>query len=150
MIYTHVAAAILAAAVAATGAWKVQDWRYDAKEKERVEQQLEDQRIQAKTRLRQEERVVQAQNAATTRAIGLARDAAGTRSALISLSDATNTALRDAAISHNACTVRANTLGELFKESSGRYEELAEKAGRHISDIQTLTQAWPQLDSETK
>ncbi len=28
MIYTHAAAAIIAAALAATGAWQVQNWRY--------------------------------------------------------------------------------------------------------------------------
>jgi hypothetical protein len=31
MIFTHVAAAILAAAVAAFGTWQVQDWRYNAR-----------------------------------------------------------------------------------------------------------------------
>jgi hypothetical protein len=35
VIYTHLAAALIAAAVAATGAWKVQDWRYGAKEADR-------------------------------------------------------------------------------------------------------------------
>lgn len=31
MVYTHAAAAIVSAALAAWGAWAVQDWRYDAK-----------------------------------------------------------------------------------------------------------------------
>jgi hypothetical protein len=31
MVYTHAAAAIASAALAAWGAWTVQDWRYDAK-----------------------------------------------------------------------------------------------------------------------
>lgn len=31
MVYTHAAAAIASAALAAWGAWAVQDWRYDAK-----------------------------------------------------------------------------------------------------------------------
>lgn len=31
-MYTYVATAILSAAIAATGAWKVQAWRYDSKE----------------------------------------------------------------------------------------------------------------------
>lgn len=41
MIYTLVAAALLGAAVAATSTWKVQQWRYDAKDKERIEAQQE-------------------------------------------------------------------------------------------------------------
>lgn len=31
MIYTHVAAGLLGAAVAAIGAWQIQDWRYNAR-----------------------------------------------------------------------------------------------------------------------
>lgn len=31
MVYTHVAAAIVSAAIASWGAWQVQEWRYDAK-----------------------------------------------------------------------------------------------------------------------
>lgn len=41
MIYTHAAAAIVAAVVAAAGTWKVQDWRYTAREAERLEAQRE-------------------------------------------------------------------------------------------------------------
>lgn len=37
MIYTHVAAVLIGAAVAGGGVWKVQEWRHDAKEKERLE-----------------------------------------------------------------------------------------------------------------
>ena len=36
MIYTHAAAALLGAAIAATGAWKVQAWRYDAADADRM------------------------------------------------------------------------------------------------------------------
>lgn len=39
MIYTHAAAALISAAIAATGAWKVQNWRFDARELERVQAQ---------------------------------------------------------------------------------------------------------------
>lgn len=45
MIYTHLAAALLAAAVAGFGTWKVQDWRYTAKESERQEQLAKEQGI---------------------------------------------------------------------------------------------------------
>ena len=41
MIYTHAAAALLAAAIAATAAWQVQAWRYDARELARVQAQAE-------------------------------------------------------------------------------------------------------------
>ena len=38
-IASHAAAALLAAAIAATGAWQVQNWRFDARELERVQAQ---------------------------------------------------------------------------------------------------------------
>lgn len=47
MIYTHVAAALLGAAVAATGAWKVQTWRYTARDAERQELAAKEQAIRA-------------------------------------------------------------------------------------------------------
>jgi hypothetical protein len=48
VIYTHLAALLLGAAVAGAGAWKVQGWRFDAVEKERFEAQAEARRIDAK------------------------------------------------------------------------------------------------------
>jgi len=47
MIWTHVAAALLAAALAG-GAWKTQDWRYAARDKERIEAEAEKRRNDAK------------------------------------------------------------------------------------------------------
>ena len=39
MIYTHLAAALLAAAIAATGAWQVQAWRWGAADGQRIAQE---------------------------------------------------------------------------------------------------------------
>lgn len=40
MIYTHVAAGLLGAAIAAAGAWQVQDWRYGAREAEQMRTEI--------------------------------------------------------------------------------------------------------------
>ena len=48
MIYSHVAAALLGAAVAATSAWQVQSWRFDSKEKQRLESEAEIRRMNKK------------------------------------------------------------------------------------------------------
>ena len=143
MIYTHVAAALLAAAIAATGAWKVQDWRYGAKEKERVESQMADERLAATARVRREESVIAAQNQSETRARAYRLDADGARAAADGLRVATAEALRTAAASHAACTERANTLGELLitVEEAGR--NMAAIADGHANDAQTLMDAWP-------
>lgn len=49
MIYTHAIAALIAAAIAATGAWQVQNWRFDARELERVQAQTESTQQAART-----------------------------------------------------------------------------------------------------
>jgi hypothetical protein len=49
MIYTHAIAALVAAVIAAFGAWQVQDWRYGAKEAQRLELEREVRRGNAKT-----------------------------------------------------------------------------------------------------
>lgn len=137
---------IIAALIAVAGfgtAWKVQDWRYNAKEKERAEQQLEAQRMVAAASRRQREDVIAAQNEAQVRANRLRMDAAGSRAALIGLSNATEQAMRDAALSHAACTERAHTIGVVLNQCAGAYQELGAVADRHASDVQTLIGAWP-------
>lgn len=44
MIYTHVATAIVAAALSAGAAWQAQAWRFDALAKQRIEVQIEQRR----------------------------------------------------------------------------------------------------------
>ena len=142
-MYTYVATAILAAALSATGTWKIQQWRMDAKEKEHVEQILDAERRAAAKAIRNQETVIAAQSEAARRAIDLRRDAAGARAAADGLRSATDQTLRDAAASLNACLERANTLGELLitVEEAGR--GMAEKADLHANDARTLSDAWP-------
>ena len=89
-MYTYVATAILAAALSATGTWKVQQWRMDAKEKEHVEQILDAERRAAAKALRNQETVIAAQSEAARRATDLRRDAAGARAAADGLRSATD------------------------------------------------------------
>ena len=48
MIYSHLAAAALAAALACAGTWQVQDWRYGSREEDRLEGVRESTRMAAK------------------------------------------------------------------------------------------------------
>lgn len=43
-MYAFIATALIAAVLAGAGTWRVQDWRYAAKEKERIEAQAERER----------------------------------------------------------------------------------------------------------
>ena len=142
-MYTYVATAILAAVLSATGTWKVQQWRMDAKEKEHVEQILDAERRAAAKALRNQETVIAAQSEAARRSADLRRDAAGARAAADGLRSATDQTLRDAAASLDACTVRAAAISQLLNQCGGAYQELGAIADRHASDVKTLMDAWP-------
>lgn len=145
----------MALAIAGFGsAWSIQGLRMDAKvngliteqlkkDNDHAEQQRIDDRAAATAAIRRTETVIAAQSAAMVRATTLRRDAVGTRTALVGLSDASERELRNAAASQTACIERANTLSQLLNTVATAGGELAEKAGRHTSDIQTLTESWP-------
>jgi len=131
------------------GGWTLQSWRYGAKENERAQQELVDQRLAAATAVRRIDNVITAQNAAVVRERDLRAAIAGGRAALVGLSGAVDTTLRDASISLGACTDRAATLGGLFLDSERDYIETAAKAGRHASDVQTCHDAtWPKQQQQ--
>ena len=142
-MYTYAAAALLAGVIAATGAYQIQEWRYAAKEAERVENQLESERIAAKGALRNADRVIEAQNKAQAHERGLRMDAAGARATADRLLDAKDAALRTATTSHTACLERTRAFGELLgaMEEAGR--SMAEKADRHALDAGMLVESWP-------
>lgn len=142
-LYTYVATALIAASLAATGVWKVQDWRYGAKEKERVESQLADERLAATARVRREEQIITAQNEAQARARRNRLDADGARDAADGLRNDIERVRTEAAQSHTACIERADAISELLGavEEAGR--GMAQKADLHASDLKTLMDAWP-------
>ena len=124
-------------------AWRIQDWRYQAKEAEHAEQQLANERSAATAAIRRTETVIQAQSAAAVRSAALRRDADGARVAAISLHDAAATAMRDAAVSHAACIDSASKLKVVFLECSRNYEEVARDADNWENDAVMLRDAWP-------
>lgn len=137
---------IIAAVIAAIGfggGWKIQEWRYGAKENERAKQVLVDQRLAAATAIRRADNVIEAQSAAAVRAVGLRRAADGSRAALVGLHDAAASALRAASASQAACLERATALSELLGTVAAAGGDMAEKADRHANDVRTLSEAWP-------
>ncbi len=134
--------AALIAAASFGGAWQIQSWRFDAKEKDRVAQILEDTRQSAARNVRVRDNEIDAQNKAETRAIVLRVDAAAARDSLVGLRTSADAALRAASVSKEACLERATTLGELLETMAAAGGDLAEKAGRHVNDIQKLNDSW--------
>ena len=142
-MWTYIATGVLAAVMAAGSAWQVQNWRYDAKEKNRVEHQAETDRIAHRAELADSDRVIKAQNASAARAIIDRAAAVASRAAFVSLSDAADAALRTAQESHEACLDRATAFRAVFDSCTRQYGDLAEKADRHVNDIKTLDAAFP-------
>lgn len=143
MIYTYLATGILSAVMAFGSAWKIQSWRFDAKEKVHVEEQIameRDARIMDNKRI---SNVVVAQNEARARETGLRAAADSSRAELGGLQSSSDAALRAAAADHAACTVSAAALSVVLNQCAGQYQALGEIADRHVSDIETLNAAWP-------
>lgn len=140
---SYLIAALLSAAVSFGAAWQIQNWRMDAHEKQAiaaaiVEQQAAHAEQQART-----DAVISAQNDARKREVVLRADAGHARDALAGLRQSTADAMQAAGSTLNACLVVTSTAGELLNTSAGKYRDLAEDADRHVSDLKTLTDAWP-------
>ena len=144
MIYTHLAAAV----IAALAAWFFQDNRYTA---ELAELRLEHANAVIKTTstLRAEQHAITtkyqgALNAATERETisrrhlaAAARESDGLREQLSA------TARRIATAPPATVAEYATAVSGLFTDCSRSYQELAGQADGHANDVRTLTEAWP-------
>lgn len=143
MIYAYVYTAVISAALAATGAWQVQNWRADAHEKDRLAAQAMDQRSAYVLEQKRSASVIVAQNNGRAREARLRSDAADLRGTVDGLQRDTAAAVQASRASLDACAIAAAAIGELYVASETANRDLTEKADRHVSDIQTLMDAWP-------
>lgn len=148
MIYTHVAAFLAGLAMAATAAWHVQAWRYDAQIAG-----IKTAHAQAATLASEEAarnfRTITTQyegalNDARKRETDLRRHVAAARTESDGLRDAIY-AFRAKLPNASAATVAvaADTAAELFGACADEYRSVAESADRHAADLRTLVEAWP-------
>ena len=148
MLYTHVAAALAAAVVAATGAWQIQGWRLG----EQIAQ-IEAAQAQAVADARQaaidESTRLQAQkDQALNEAAQQAQRNAAAAAAARRESDGLRVELTEARLrmsSSTCASVRehAATLTTVFDQCRGAVEDLARNADGHALDARTLKNAWP-------
>lgn len=144
MIYTHLAAAV----IAALAAWFFQDNRYTA---ELAELRLEHANavIKATSTLRAEQHAITtkyqgALNAATERETKLRADADTARRTVDGLRGTLyefRASLPGASTA--ALITRADTAAELFGACVNEYRSVAESADRHAADAVMLIEAWP-------
>ena len=148
MIYTHLAAASLAGALAFWGGWATQGWRLGeqieaikSQQAEAVATATREARAQESARFTN---VQEAQHAATKRAQTARLDADRARTELDRLRDQLATT-RGGVPGESAasCTQRADTGADLLGQCAAAYLDLAAIADRHASDARTLIEAWP-------
>ena len=148
MIYTHAAAFLAGLALAAASTWHIQAWRYDAQiEGLKAHHAAESAKAQADVRAQElafNQRLQDAQNAATKRETKLRADAAAARRTADGLRGTLyefRASLPNAAPA--AVIARADTAAELLGTCADEYRSVAEAADRIASDRQTLIDAWP-------
>lgn len=142
-MYTYVATALIAAFIAGTGAWQTQNWRYAAKEQERVDAQAETDRLAYKSRLQQQDRVIVAQNQAAARAVAARAADRAAGDAIDRLRNESAKSLDAARVSHEACVANATALRSVFDACTTEYREVGAAAQGHADDVKTLSDAWP-------
>ena len=157
MIGTHAAAALLAAAVAATGAWYVQGWRIQGQvqagktaietlRREHAESLTRATAGALNTTLKWQKEKDDAIDQAQQRAKSQAANAAAARRERDSLRNTIATAsLRLPDATHAACAEYAATAGGLLGQCAAAYQELAEKADQHAASVKLMQDAWPTL-----
>ena len=148
-------AGAIAIAGATTGfgaAWKWQSAKLTdlelsstKQEKQRAEIALENQRLVAAARTRNDQAVIAAASAGVVRGIALRRDSDAARGGLVSLRDDTQAFVRNAAAEPATCPDRTATLGELFNTMAAAGGEFTQKADHHVNDIRTMREAAPKL-----
>jgi hypothetical protein len=148
VIYTHAAAAIIAASLAGWAGWSVQGWRLGEQiaalktaQAEAVNTATREARAQESARFKG---VQDAQAAAQTRAQVARRDADRARGELDRMRD-TLSATRGGVPGEStaACAVRADAAADVLAQCGAAYQDLAAIADRHASDARTLIEAWP-------
>ena len=148
MSYTHAAAGIAGAVLAGVLAWNVQAWCYDAQISSiQAQHARESAKAQADVRAQElafNQRLQDAQNAATKRETKLRADVADARRSVDGLRG-TLYEFRASLPNAAPATViaRADSAAELLGTCADEYRSVAEAADRIASDRQTLIDAWP-------
>ena len=148
MVYTHVAAAIVAAAAAATGAWQVQNWRYTGQIARIQSEQAEAVADARQAAINEATRLQAQKDQALHEAAQQAQRNAAAAAAARRESDGLRVELTEARLrmsSSTCASVRdhAAALSGVFDQCVGRLEGVARQADGHALDARTLMQAWP-------
>ena len=155
MIYTHIAAALLSAAIAAASAWNVQSWRMDEQvqagkttleslRREHAESLARATSSALTATIAWQKEKDDAIESAQKRAKTQAANAAAARRERDSLRNTIAAAsLRLPSATPNACTEYATAASGLLNQCAAAHQELAAVADGHASDVRLMMEAWP-------
>lgn len=155
MSYTHIAAGLAGAVIAAASVWQVQAWRYGEQIADIRAAHADEVASAAKTALKTTEHYRENADAAVRKAEARAaqnkRDAdrlrdelAGLRGDLAEVPDRIRSASREAVDQYAAAAT------VVFDHCARRYSGMAEAAAGHASDVRTLIDAWPVPPADDK
>lgn len=139
--------ALIAAITAVIGfgtAWQIGAWRIDSMEKKYVEQALFTKTQSTTTAIRRLDNALIAQDRSTVRIAGLRVESAAASDSLVRLSNAADSELRTKQATIEACVKHADTLNELFKDSTRQYKYMGDKAAGHAADVEMMLDRWPE------
>lgn len=142
MNLTIISAAV-AGAVGFGAAWQIQSGRMDSLKLEAANERITKDRATRAQAERHIATVAATQASAAKRVAVMAGVSDNNRTELQRLQSHATESLRAAAGSLDACLASANALSVISNQCSERYSTLARDAQGHLSDIQTLTEAWP-------
>ena len=145
---THIAAALVAGALAFGAAWQVQGMRYGEQittiKQQHTDAALSSARNALKLTEHYRENADAAIKKAEARTAQNKRDADRLRDELDGLrGDLANVPGRIRSATREAVDQYAATATAVFGECAARYSELAAAAAGHASDVQTMMDAWP-------
>ena len=150
---THIAAALVAGALAFGAAWQAQSWRYGEQiatiKQQHTDAALSSARNALKLTEHYRENADAAIRKAEARAAQNKRDADRLRAELDGLrGDLADVPDRIRSASREAVDQYATAATVVFGECAARYSELAGAATGHASDVQTMMDAWPTNDNQ--
>ena len=136
-----VISALVAALASGFGVFKVEEWRFAAKEKERAEQILADERLQAKAVFSKGEHIIAAQNEGVARMVNLSRAAASAGDAAERLRLTSERKLAESASTLAACTTNAASLKAVLGLAIREAQDLGRNADVWANYAQTTNAA---------
>lgn len=148
MIYTHVAAGLLSAVIAAVGVWNLQKWRYDTTIARMTQEAAEKTTIAVKAAMdkmqvdqkRKDDALMEANKRANYNAVAATR----ARSAADSLRDELAAARTDLSNATESARAKyAAAVETVLGECSREFTKMGRVADGHANDALMLKESWP-------